>query len=236
MGKLLTPDVVGTGRDTLVAMSRRRDGPVVHFIHIGKTAGSTLVELLRRHGLDRRVAIHGHEFTLRDVPVGEQCFFFIRDPVSRFVSAFNSRRREGRPTYVYPHSPGEAEAFARFGTPNDLAEALAAPDSAVRAEADRAFAAIHHLRRGYEHYLVSPAYLAERARDILFIGRQETFGASWDAVRELLGVAEAGPDSLPRIHAAPPGQSTALSPRAVADLRKRLAGDLAIHEHLIRDP
>lgn len=206
---------------------------MVHFIHIGKTAGSTLVELLRRHGLDRTVTVHGHEFTLRDVPVGDSCFFFIRDPITRYVSAFNSRRREGRPTYVYRHSPGEAEAFARFSTPNDLAEALGDPDPAVRAEADQAFAVIHHLRRGYEHYLVGPAYLTERAADILFIGRQETFEASWLALRTRLGVADAGPEALPRIHAAPPGQSTDLSPRAIANLRERLAGDLAIHEHLL---
>ena len=206
---------------------------MVHFIHIGKTAGSTLVELLRWHGLDRTVAIHGHEFTLRDVPAGDSCFFFIRDPFTRYVSAFNSRRREGRPTYVYPHSPGEAEAFARFSTPNGLAEALNDPDPAVRAEAERAFGAIHHLRRGYEHYLVSPAYLAERAGDILFIGRQEAFAASWHALRARLDVSDAGPEALPRIHAAPPGESTDLSPRAVANLRERLAGDLAIHEHLL---
>ncbi len=215
-------------------MSRRRGGPRVHFIHIGKTAGSTVVELLRRHGLDRTVAVHGHEFTLRDVPAGDSCFFFIRDPVARYVSAFNSRRREGRPTYVYPHSPGEAEAFARFSTPNDLGEALGDPDPGMSEAADRAFGSIHHLRRGYEHYLVSPAYLAERAADILFVGRQETFAASWQALRTRLGVAAAGPEVLPRIHAAPAGQSTDLSPRAVANLRERLAGDLAIHGHLSR--
>ena len=47
---------------------------------------------LRRKGEAPDVVhLHRHAVRLRDVPVGEKFFFFVRDPVSRFVSGFHSR-------------------------------------------------------------------------------------------------------------------------------------------------
>lgn len=218
---------------------RWRRNPTAHFIHVGKAAGSAVRLLLRqgslRERLGRRYRVHlsrDHAFTLRDVPEGDVCFFFIRDPIARFVSGFNSRLRQGRPEFDYPHTPEEAETFRLFPRPNDLGEALSSPRPSLRKSAHRAFATIGHLRRDYAHYLVDPAYLDRRFDAILFIGRQETFDASWRALQGRLGVVTPGPEPPPRVHATPPGFATALSAQAVANLRQKLRPDYEIYAHL----
>ena len=71
--------------------------------------------------------------------------FFIRDPLSRFVSAFNSRLREGRPRYHYPWREEERIAFAVFRTPDQLGSALSSDDPAQREQAEQAMRSIGHL-------------------------------------------------------------------------------------------
>ena len=60
--------------------------------------------------------------------------FFVRDPISRFVSGFNSRLRKGLPKMYFPWAPGEKLAFSRFATPNQLALALSSSDAGAKQE------------------------------------------------------------------------------------------------------
>ena len=64
---------------------------------------------------------------------GEPVAFFVRHPVSRFVSGFNSRMRKGRPRRNVEWSEGERWSFERFRTPDELARALASADPGARA-------------------------------------------------------------------------------------------------------
>jgi len=75
----------------------------VQVLHVGKTGGTALKHVLIEHqGVARyRLLFLGHEIGLAEVPVGERFMFLIRDPLSRFVSAFNGRLREDRPRYHY---------------------------------------------------------------------------------------------------------------------------------------
>src|SRR5829696_3066808 len=134
----------------------------VHFIHIGKTGGTALKSVLRpvfKAGTETPlgpVIVHkGHSFRLRDVPRGDKALFCVRDPVSLFVSAFDSRLRKGQPKFYFEWSPAEAEAFGRFPTPQALAEALASPDRRTRKQAEAAMRAIQHVR-GLTRALGSP--------------------------------------------------------------------------------
>ena len=112
-----------------------RDDKPVHFLHIGKTGGTAFkyaVATARRqnsrHG-GFTLHLHPHSVKLRDIPNGDQFLFFIRDPVSKFVSGFVSRQRQGQPRHFVPWRPNEKEAFGRFSTPNQLALALNSQDS-----------------------------------------------------------------------------------------------------------
>jgi hypothetical protein len=53
-----------------------------------------------------------HWFPAAIVPVRECFFFCVRDPVSRFVSAFHSGLRMGKPTGFVPWDADEECAFA----------------------------------------------------------------------------------------------------------------------------
>ena len=72
-----------------------RERPL-HFLHIGKTGGTAVKHALKPVAAAGHLMLHGHDVRLHDVAPGEQVFFFLRDPLSCFVSAFYSRQREGR--------------------------------------------------------------------------------------------------------------------------------------------
>ena len=134
--------------------------------------------------------LHSHDFRLRDVPVGEKVFFFLRDPVSRFASGFMSRQRMGHPYYHVPWTAGEKQAFAVFRSPVELALALSDTDPAVRERAGCAMNHIGHVRTHYTDWFESKNYLEERADDILFVGFQESMDTDFSRLRELLDIPE----------------------------------------------
>ena len=199
----------------------------VHLLHIGKTGGTAV-----RHVLEPWLSacpwlhLHRHPTRLADVPAGESVVFFLRDPLDRFVSGFNSRLRKGRPRYDAEWSPEEATAFAAFPTPDALASALSDPDDAVRARAVAAMRGIRHVRSGYWHWLGSPGLLASRADDVLFIGTQEHLADDAAALGRLLGLDLAPlPDDPVDAHRTPAGVETALGTTARDNLRAWHARD-----------
>ena len=72
-------------------------------LHIGKTGGTAAKTVLRASrdlGVGEPVTFFKHEEGLAAIAEGDLCarlMFFIREPVDRFISAFNSRLREGLP-------------------------------------------------------------------------------------------------------------------------------------------
>ena len=163
--------------------------PPVHMLHIGKTAGSAIKKALRGAVSSRyEIYMHGHDFRLRDVPRGNKCFFFLRDPVSRFVSAFYSRKRQGRPRIHSPWTEAETRAFERFPTANDLAEALSSDDATELAAAQEAMRNIGHVRTSYWDWFGDEATFVKRWKDVLLVGRQETTEADFEVLRGLLGL------------------------------------------------
>ena len=162
----------------------------VHFLHIGKTGGTAVRHALREHASTRRfiILLHPHEVKLRDVPVGDGVIFFARDPISRFVSAFYSRQRQGQPRYLSPWSPAEKDAFDYFKTPNQLAVALSSADAAERARAEKAMRDISVVKDSYWMWFDNEEYFASRAADIFFIGFQERLNEDFEAVKSQLGL------------------------------------------------
>ena len=99
-------------------------------LHIRKTGGTAVKAALSAIDAPKglRLMLHPHRVSLADVPAADEVFFFLRDPVARFVSGFESRRREGRPAHYHPWNPAERRAFERFATAEALASALAPHD------------------------------------------------------------------------------------------------------------
>ena len=199
-------------------MKRQR---VIHLLHIGKTGGSAVKEAIRGdiRGVQSvyqdvapgtRIVAHGHQIDLSMCPPGDDVVFILRDPVSRYVSGFLSRLRQGAPRHDSPWSKAEEQAFTRFPTPNDLAEGLSADDAEVRAAADRAMRDIHHVRKTFADWLVSVELVRKRSDDILLVGWQETLDQDFERLRELISLpascrlptdpqtANRAPDDTPR--------------------------------------
>jgi hypothetical protein len=140
-------------------------------------------------------------------------FFILRHPVSRFVSGFNSRLRQGRPCYDYPWSPGEREMFAEFRTCNELAEALSDDNLEHQQKAQRAMQVIAHVRDSYEKWFHSLAYFKSRLPDLLFVGFQERLDEDFKRLVALLGIDEDVqlPTDLVVAHRTPASFDTSLS-------------------------
>ena len=201
---------------------------MIHVLHIGKTGGTAIKAALEAHR--DKFELHEHSVRLSDCRRGELVFFALRLPVDRFVSSFNSRLRKGLPRYFYEWTAGEAAAFRRFSTANDLAEALWSPNPLRRHRAQRAMRNIRHVKRPLGYWLGSAEYLMSRRTDVM-IGDIATLQSDFS---RLLGVAGLEPMSLPSdplaSHKTPETMDRHLSEAGRTNLSKWYASDIALYD------
>jgi hypothetical protein len=207
-------------------MARRR----THFLHVRKTGGSAVAHALAPVARTHGIVIHGHATRLADVPPDDDVFFFLRDPVERYVSGFNSRLRRGRPLRDLTWTAGEERAFARFRSPNALAEALGAADPELAAHARFAMRNVNHVSSSFADWF-SLAEIAARRDRIVLLGLQANLDADFEFVKRRLGLPT--DVALPRdpvlAHRTPPEYETALTPEARANVAAWYAGDVRFY-------
>jgi hypothetical protein len=206
----------------------------LNVLHIGKTGGTALKHVLAENADSSRYQLlfRGHDVTLGDLPEGEQFMFLIRDPLTRFVSAFNGRLREDRPRYHYPWRDEERVAFAIFTTPDELARALSSDDDELRAQAKAAMHGIGHVNTPYTSWFPSEAAFRARLDDVFFIGLQDRLDDDFEALKRKLGLG--GDVHMPRdetvAHKTPTGFESQLSETGHANLERWYAFDVAFVE------
>jgi Sulfotransferase family len=208
--------------------------PALNVLHIGKTGGTALKHVLAENQDASRYQLlfRGHDVALADVPEGELYMFLIRDPLSRFVSAFNGRLREDRPRYHYPWRDEERVAFAIFKTPDQLAVALSSTDAEERAQAEAAMHGIGHVNTPYTSWFPTEDAFRKRLGDLFFIGLQDRLDDDFELLRQKLGLpADVG---MPRdekvAHKTPSGYDAQLSETGRANLERWYAFDVAFVE------
>ena len=176
-------------------MSETQNTPVdlqpqpLHFLHIGKAAGTQVRYLARRVNAaqDRwQIVKHDHNKNLRDLERQDAYFFSIRDPLTRFFSGFYSRKRKGRPRLNVPWTMDEKQAFETFHHANDLAEALFTPGQRGH-DAFAAIKAIRHTAKNQVDWFESRGALL-RVQPPVWILRQEHFDRDWDGLVQRLGL------------------------------------------------
>src|SRR5690348_15858289 len=198
--------------------------PHIHFLHVGKTGGTAIKAALKP--FEHLVQLHDHSVRLSDIPVGDRVFFFLRDPVSRFVSAFNSRLRCGRPRYDFPWSPDEAKAFKRFKSPEELALALSSSNLLKRRSAVAAMRAIKHLSNSYWDWLHDGETMNHRTAHILFIGQPAHLATDFEALCSRLGIRQAVlPVDEVAMHKTSARLDTSLRSKSVETLKAWYAND-----------
>ena len=214
----------------------------VHFLHIGKTGGSAVKDALRDFPERGRyeIILHNHHTRMGDIPRGDGVVFFLREPVSRFVSGFYSRQRQGQPRIFIPWSDEEKLAFERFSAPNDLAVAISSSDVAERNSAQEAMRSIGHVKTSYWDWFQNEAYLRSRLADLFFIGFQERLDEDFEIVKSKLGLPEdlKLPHDEVRAHRNPTGLDKKLSDEAIRNLNEWYKRDLefiALCKAIIRD-
>jgi hypothetical protein len=205
--------------------------PALNVLHIGKTGGTALKQALAENAETsrRQLLFRGHDVTLADIPEGEKFMFLIRDPLTRFVSAFNGRLREDRPRYHYPWRDEERVAFAIFKTPDQLASALSSDDPELRAQAEAAMHGIGHVNTPYTFWFPSERAFRARLEDVFFVGLQDRLDADFEALKRKLGL---GADiRMPRdetvAHKTPVGFESQLSETGRANLERWYAFDVS---------
>lgn len=193
-------------------------------LHIGKTGGSFLRSVLRHNETRWQAQLHllGHNATLRGTAKrfgsDRQLAFIARDPLERFVSAFYSRQRQGRPTYNSQWTAEEAAAFLWFEEAEDLALALASDQERLRSAASFAFHAIQHLRGDLRFHLGSAETLLAERDNIAVCVDLAHLNTHLPFIMERLGVPEFEMPPKPKTHTAP-APLPRLSAKAEAALR-----------------
>lgn len=150
----------------------------IHFLHIGKNAGTEIVRYTNKiNNLQSNFKIiqHRHDVKLVDLPNNDDYFFSIRDPITRFISAFYSRKRKGQPRLYVEWSNNEEIAFNTFENPNDLAECLY-EDSVLGVKALQSIKSIRHTSMNQIDWFNFCGYFLI-TRPPLAIIRQEYFDA-----------------------------------------------------------
>jgi hypothetical protein len=179
-------------REVTGMIHRLQNRQIAHLLHIGKTGGTATKRALK--GYERageyELVLHEHECTLENVPIGEKVIFFVRDPISRFISGFYGRQRQDRPRHNAPWSPEEEIAFRRFNTPNELALALSSDDQERREAAVHAIKSIDHLKCPHWTWFKNERYFASRRSDILLIGFQQTLAEDFALLKRILNLPE----------------------------------------------
>lgn len=201
-----------------------RGKQIIHFLHIGKTGGTAIKHVLKQSSVtnDYAIFIHNHETKFMDIQAGEKIIFFLRDPISRFVSAFYSRKRQGQPRIFNPWKAEEKIAFEYFETPNELAIALSSHDLEVKSRAEKAMRSIGHVKSSYWDWFQNEEYIKKRISDIFFIGFQESLTKDFTVLKKKLGT----PDHLQlpnddiKAHRNPKGIDKSLEAVAVKNLKQ----------------
>ncbi len=220
-----------------IATTIRETGKPVHFLHIGKTGGTAIKFMMAEAGVRQlkfRFVAHSHRARLTSIPMGEPYFFSIRDPISRFVSGFYSRKRKGQPRIFVEWTAEEEFAFRKFPDATDLAESLDSSDDKTRSAALRAMSAIGHVRAPLVSWFTSIDEIT--ARPPLAIIRMASLQDDFNGMLVRLGL---------RFRVRPPSDSISahkndytatppLSHRALSNLREWYALDSSLFEELVR--
>lgn len=212
---------------------------VIHFLHIGKTGGSAVKAAIKDSGFvflrkflvkgNYLFILHKHDFTLSMVSKKEYVFFCLRDPIERFVSGFNSRKRrlEGSPK-VSGHVE-EKVGFHNFKRANDLAEALYHEDSQISKAAITAMNHILHVKDSVLYWLESQEQFQCKRANILAVLRQKYLESDFLALQHELGISfNRLPTNPVKAHKAPLDSDVFLSDKAKQNLENWYAKDYAI--------
>lgn len=213
---------------------------MVSFIHIGKCGGTTIHRLLKSSLANYKQYHLNKEYNL-----SEKYILWIRNPLSRFVSAFNMSKtcleynfkkedihkismhnclaparfiNKLRLNRNYVFSPQYDKLIKFFKTPNGLAEALSSDNSIIKKKALRLInSSQEHINKGIGWYLNNGKFVENNINKILFVGKQETMKEDIEKLSGILNI-NLNIDIVVRENIYSSEESKYLSPIAITNL------------------
>jgi hypothetical protein len=185
----------------------------IAFIHIGKTGGTTIFNILQDK-LTKIIRYHVWKETngINNYKSDEKYIIWIRNPISRFVSAFNQSYYavntdsnmiksfdlsncllpsilSGAAKRSYIFSNEYDSLVKHFKSANHLAESLSSNNLESRRKAHALMSyPIEHLHRGIGWYLENGEFIKNNSHKIIFVGRQEYMKDDIKRLSSLLNV------------------------------------------------
>ena len=181
--------------------------PEFAFLHVGKTAGTSIRKLitgLRKSGYQAPLYLsHGWDEDSLSLLKDTRLHIVLRDPIERAVSGFNSRLRRGRPAYEIPWTQSEAAVFSYFRNAQSFLNGILSEDPVDAGMAEFAMTQVRHIRRGYNFYLGASEDTVLMPEQFGIIGRFEALGDFAERISRVAGAPPGyGLQQLKSSHAA----------------------------------
>ncbi len=206
------------------------------FLHLAKNGGGAIRDFLTP--IAGRWYHAGHRATVPELVErfpGAPIVFFVRHPVSRFVSGFNNfLRHRIQKGHKLPNDP-LVMGHHWFGSPDELACALASDDERTRSAAEYVMTNMAFLKMPMVRNLLSTDSIDAHLPHIRFIGTQEDFTESVDAMRRALALPQHLALSVDDVstHRAPETLSKFVSERGRAALLEWFHEDVVLYDHCV---
>ena len=166
----------------------------VHFLHIGKTGGTTFrnqfaasyrkdPSLVLRHNI--LLSLGSHEMNISEVPSNQLVTFCIREPLELLSSAFYNYHPDYK-NYWFDNSKNQVWVswYQKFPTMSSWVNGLMAKNEI----AEEGFSLNMHLSRRLEFYLLSPAIINLLEKRIYFIADTATLDDDLERFAQLSGM------------------------------------------------
>ncbi len=180
---------------------------MISFIHIGKTGGTTIQQLLRP-----KIIKYREYHLVKNYSFKYKFIIWLRNPISRFVSAFNQsyyvvnvdissiksfdlsnclvpEQLKYKKNKKYVFSEYYDNLIKLFDSPNDLAESLTSENPDKKSNAIKLMNSLEeHIFKGIGWYLDNGDFVSKNYDKILFVGKLETMKDDIDKLAEKLGI------------------------------------------------
>lgn len=153
-----------------IAFKMLRNKKTLYFLHINKTGGTYVKDVLNTSRRDSSVAIrfYSHDCSVLDVPRGKPFFFTIRDPFKRMCSSAYQLFRTRDSNF---EKSGYISKWERFLNPFEDAESyinsLCNSSDEQHTLAKTIYSSLPHLSKSYWDFFISEDYFQARSSLIL---------------------------------------------------------------------